>query len=124
MLAGYCEPDEGGERTPELLYGSVKMWAHLRREVIDVARCTVERLMCANGWRRVSRRKKARTTTRLRRGLRIWSHASSRAVPELAPNVLVVADFIHVPLADGSYAYTAFVIDALAGRPVTVFIHA
>jgi hypothetical protein len=26
------------------------MWAHLDRDVIEVARCAVERLMKANGW--------------------------------------------------------------------------
>lgn len=62
VLAGYYEPDADGERTPESLYGAVKMWAHLRREGIEVARCTVERLMRANGWRGVTRRKKVRTT--------------------------------------------------------------
>lgn len=29
-----------------------------------------------------------------------------------------MADFTYVPLADGSFAYTAFVIDAFAGRIV------
>lgn len=49
-LAGYYEPDEHGRRPPESLYGSLKMWAHLRRQGIEVARCTMERLMRANGW--------------------------------------------------------------------------
>jgi hypothetical protein len=43
VLAGYYQPDQDGKRKPESLYGSVKMWAHLRREGIEVARCTVER---------------------------------------------------------------------------------
>ncbi len=45
VLAGLYEPDEDGKRRPESLYGSFKMWAHLNREGIHVARCTVERLM-------------------------------------------------------------------------------
>ena len=38
------------------------MWEHLRRQGIKPARCTVERLMRANGWRGVSRARKVRTT--------------------------------------------------------------
>ena len=62
ILAGYYEPDEHGRRPPESLYGSLKMWAHLNRQGIAVARCTVERLMRANGWEGVRRVKKVRTT--------------------------------------------------------------
>ncbi len=38
------------------------MWAQLNREGIEVARCTVERLMRANGWRGVTRTNRVRTT--------------------------------------------------------------
>jgi hypothetical protein len=117
ILAGIYEPDEQGRRKPESLYGATKMWAHLRRQGIEVARCTVERLMAANGWAGVRRRKKVRTT--------IADPAAGRA-PDLvdhqftvsAPNVLLVADFTYVPLASGSFVYTAFAIDAYAGRIV------
>ena len=44
ILAGIYEPDENGRRPPECLYGSLKMWEHLNRQGITVARCTVERL--------------------------------------------------------------------------------
>ena len=113
ILAGYYEPDEDGRRRPESLYGSLKMWAHLRREGIQVARCTIERLMGANGWQGVTRTKKVRTT--------IADPADKRA-PDLvdrqfktkAPNQLVVADFTYVPMTGGWHAYTAFVVDAYA----------
>ena len=49
VLAGYYEPDSDGRRPPESLYGSLKMWAHLNRTGIQVARCTVERLMASLG---------------------------------------------------------------------------
>jgi helix-turn-helix protein len=49
VLAGYYEPDEDGRKKPESLYGSVKMWAHLQREGIPVAKSTVERLMRRHG---------------------------------------------------------------------------
>ena len=117
ILAGYYEPDENGRRRPESLYGSLKMWAHLHRDGIEVARCTVERLMRLNGWQGVTRTKKVRTT--------VSDPAASRA-PDLvdrhfnvaAPNELVVADFTYVPMATGSFAYTAFVIDAYSDRIV------
>src|SRR5699024_3359189 len=62
VLAGYYEADENGTRKPECLYGVVKMWAHLNRQGIQVAKSTVERLMRANGWHGVQRAKKPRTT--------------------------------------------------------------
>ncbi len=115
VLAGYYNPDGAGRRKPESLYGAEKMWAHLQRQGIEVARCTVERLMRNNGWRGVVRRKKVRTT--------VSDPTASRA-PDLvdrqfrvpAPNVLVVADFTYVRLVSGAFVYTAFVIDAYAGR--------
>ncbi|MFE3728328.1 IS3 family transposase [Nocardia sp. NPDC059154] len=115
ILAGFYEPDDQGRRAPESLYGAEKMWAHLQRLKIPVARCTVERLMSANGWRGVVRRKKIRTTEP--------DLAASRA-PDLvdrqfrvpAPNMLLVADFTYVRLVTGAFVYTAFVIDAYAGR--------
>src|SRR5437763_7430202 len=67
VLAGYYEPDEQGRRPPECLYGATKMWAHLNREGLEVARCTVERLMRANGWRGATRARKVRTTVVPRR---------------------------------------------------------
>jgi putative transposase len=38
------------------------MWAYLNREGIEVARCTVERLMRANEWRGATRARRVRTT--------------------------------------------------------------
>jgi putative transposase len=117
VLAGYYEPDEAGRRKPESLYGATKMWAHLQRQGIEVARCTVERLMRANGWRGVTRRKKVRTTIADPDAVRLPDLVNRHfRVP--APNVLVVADFTYVRLASGAFVYTAFAIDAYAGRIV------
>lgn len=95
VLAGFYEPDEHGRRTPESLNGATKLWAHLLRQGIDVTRCSVERLMRADGWRGVARRKKVRTT--------IADPAAARAADLVkrqfrvpAPNVLLVADFTYV----------------------------
>ncbi len=114
ILAGIYEPDERGRRPPECLYGSLKMWDYLRRQGIRVARCTVERLMRANGWRGVTRARTVRTT--------IPDPAHTRA-PDLVhrnfqadrPGQLHVADFTYVPLDGAGFGYTAFVIDAFAG---------
>lgn len=114
ILAGICEPDARGRRKPESLYGSLKMWEHLNRQGIPVARCTVERLMRAHGWRGVTRARTVRTTTP--------DPGHSRA-PDLVkrdfkaerPGQLHVADFTYVPLDGGGFGYTAFVIDAFAG---------
>lgn len=113
ILAGYYDPDSAGRKKPESLYGATKMWAHLNRQGIQVARCTVERLMRANGWRGATRAARPRTTIR-------DPHAPR--VPDLVhrqfgvdrPNQLWVADLTYVPAA-GGYLFTAFVIDAFAG---------
>ena len=62
ILSGVYEPDEKGKRPPESLYGSLKVWAYLQRQGIPVARCTVERIMAANGWRGATRARRVRTT--------------------------------------------------------------
>jgi putative transposase len=114
VLAGFYEPDEHGRRTPESLYGSVKMWAHLQRQGFPVAKSTVERLMRHRGWQGVRRQKSVRTT--------VADPAAERA-PDLVdrqfrvstPNALLVADFTYVKLVTGIFVYVAFVIDAYAG---------
>ena len=114
ILAGIYEPGPDGRRPPECLYGSLKMWEHLRRQGITVARCTVERLMRASGWRGVTRARTVRTT--------IPDPGHSRA-PDLVkrhfqaerPGQLHVADFTYVPLDGGGFGYTALVVDAFAG---------
>ena len=117
ILAGYYEPDEAGRRKPESLYGSLKMWAHLQREGIPVAKSTVERLMRRNGWQGVRRCKKVRTTIADPDAVRPPDLVDRQfGVP--APNVLVVADFTYVRLVTGVFVYVAFVIDAYAGAIV------
>jgi putative transposase len=116
VLAGYYMPDEHGRRPPESLYGSLKMWAHLNRQGIAVARCTVERLMKANGWRGVTRTKKVRTTIADPAATRA-SDLVDRQFRVEAPNRLLVADFTYVRTLTG-FCYTAFVVDAFAGRIV------
>jgi putative transposase len=100
ILAGICEPDARGRRRPESLYGSLKMWEHLNRQGITVARCTVERLMRDRGGRGVTRARTVRTTT---------PDAAHTRAPDLVkrnftaqrPGQLHVADFTYVPLDGG-----------------------
>jgi putative transposase len=101
ILAGVYEPDAAGKRSPESLYGSLKMWAHLQRQGIPVARCTVERIMRANGWHGAMRARTVRTT--------VTDPAATRA-PDLVrrrfrvsqPDELHVADFTYVPMITAS----------------------
>jgi putative transposase len=115
MLAGMSGPGRDGRRAPESLYGAVKAWGHLRRQGVTVARCTVERIMQASGWRGNTRHaRKARTTV---------PDPVAERLPDLvrrqfraeAPGRLLAADFTCVPLAPGGFAYVAFVTGACAG---------
>lgn len=117
ILAGYYEPDALGRRKPESLYGSLKMWAHLHREGIPVAKSTVERLMRANGWQGVRRQKKVRTTIPDPAAVRP-PDLVDRQFGVAATNALLVADFTYVKLVTGIFVYVAFVIDAYAGSIV------
>ena len=116
LLAAMFEPGDDGKKKPESLYGAVKAWAYLRREEgISVARCTVERLMRANGWRgNVRGPRKVRTTVPDPAHPR-HPDLVNRDFRSPAPGLLLVADFTYVPLHGGGFGYTAFVIDAFAG---------
>jgi putative transposase len=115
MLAGMFEPGRDGRRAPESLYGAVKAWGHLRRRGVSVARCTVERIMRAHGWRGNTRQAaKVRTTVPDPVAER-FPDLVRRQFQAEAPGRLLVADFTYVPLASGGFAYVTFVIDAYAG---------
>ena len=115
LLRAVFEPDARGRRRPESLYGAVKIWGWLARQDIVVARCTIERLMRANGWRGRSRgRRKVRTTVPDDAHPR-HPDLVSRDFRPPGPGRLLVADFTYVPLVTGGFVYTAFVIDAFAG---------
>jgi len=83
------------------------MWAHLRRQGIPPARCTVERWYGVHGPRTTMRDPKAAVAPDLVN----WDFRRER------PDELHVADFTSVRLAAG-LASTAFVIDAFAGTIV------
>ena len=90
-----------GRRRPESLYGSLKVWPHLQRQGITVARCTggadqVEQTVGSG----VTRAKQVRTTISdpaadrapdlVNRQLRVWG-----------PNELFFADVTYVPKDTG-----------------------
>jgi transposase InsO family protein len=98
------------------VYGVRKVWRQMKREGFDVARCTVARLMKAQGLQGVIRGRPVRTTV------------SDKAAPcplDLVnrqfraprPNVLWLSDFTYVATWQG-FVYVAFVIDAYARRIV------
>jgi len=94
------------------LYGVRKVWKQMKREQIDVARCTVARLMRNLGLRGVVNGKTIRTTS---------ADTSASRPPDLVdrnftatrPNELWVADFTYVATWRG-FIYVAFVIDVFS----------
>jgi len=94
--------------------GSRKMWLRLRGKGHDVARCTVERLMRAQGWEGASYGSKHRTTIADPTQVR-FPDLVDRNFNPVAPNRLWVADFTYCPTWTGM-VYVAFVIDAYARR--------
>jgi transposase InsO family protein len=98
------------------VYGADKVWRQLQREGIQVARCTVERLMRLQGLRGVRRGTVLRTT--------FGNTATpcpldrvNRQFKADRPNQLWVSDFTYVSTWAG-FVYVAFVIDVFARRIV------
>ncbi|BAN68420.1 transposase orfB IS3/IS911 family [endosymbiont of unidentified scaly snail isolate Monju] len=98
------------------VYGARKVWRQLNREGIEVARCTVERLMRVMGLRGVVRGRRCRTTigdTTAERPL----DRVKRQFTATRPNQLWVADITYVATWTG-FVYVAFVVDVYARRIV------
>ena len=95
------------------VYGAEKVWRQLRREAVEVARCTVERLMRSLGLRGAVRGRASKVTT--------ISDEAAVKPPDLVqrdfratrPNQLWVADLTYVATWAG-FVYVAFVIDAFS----------
>jgi putative transposase len=98
------------------VYGARKIWLQLNREEIEVARCTVARLMKDLEIQGVRRGKKVITTLP---GLveERPRDAVNRDFAADRPNALWVADLTYVATWRG-FVYVAFVIDAYARRIV------
>ena len=108
------------------VYGARKVWRQLNRECIEVARCTVERLMKRLGIQGVTRGAKCWTTVSddtLARPVDLVN----REFTATRPNQLWVADITFVATWLG-FVYVAFIIDVfapsdrgLAGQPITAY---
>ena len=98
------------------VYGARKVWRQLKREGLDVARCTVERLMKVMGLQGVIRGKVKRTTVPDKAAPCPFDHVN-RQFRANQPNVLWVSDFTYVSTWTG-FVYVAFIIDAYARRIV------
>jgi transposase InsO family protein len=98
------------------LYGARKVWHALKRAGIEVARCTVERLMREMGLKGVVRGKKV-VTTNPDTTRPCPDDKVNRAFHVERPNKLWVSDFTYVPTWSGT-VYVAFVIDVFARRIV------
>jgi len=98
------------------VYGARKVWLQLNREAIEVARCTVARLMKVLEIQGVRRGKKTFTTI-TDDALARPRDAVNRNFTVDRPNALWVADLTYVATWRG-FVYVAFVIDAYARRIV------
>jgi putative transposase len=98
------------------VYGVRKVWRQLGREGVEVARCTVARLMRQMGLQGAVRGREVRTT--------VSNPAASCPLDRVnrqfrapRPNVLWLSDFTYVATWQG-FVYVAFIIDAYARRIV------
>ncbi len=98
------------------VYGADKIWRQLGRERIEVARCTVERLMRKLGIQGVRRGKVVRTTISDSTAP-CPQDKVNRQFRADRPNQLWVSDFTYVSTWQG-WLYVAFVIDVFARRIV------
>ena len=97
-------------------FGARKMWLYLRAQGHDVARCTIERLMAAQGWTGALRAKQLKTTIPDQSDPRP-TDLVDRDFTAPAPNRLWVADFTYVATWSGT-VYVAFVFDVYSRRIV------
>jgi putative transposase len=98
------------------LYGARKMWHELWREGIEVARCTVERLMRSAGLVGVRRGRRVITTRPDPAVVRPPDRVQRNFHAE-RPNQLWVVDFTYCPTWSGT-AFSAFVTDVFSRRIV------
>ena len=99
------------------VYGARKVWRQLRVEGVEVARCTVERLMREMGLRGVVRGRAFKVTTTSDESATRPDDLVNRRFKATRPNQLWVADITYVATWAG-FAYVAFVTDVFARRIV------
>ncbi len=89
------------------------MWRQLRREKVEVARCTVERLMREMGLCGAVRGRAFKTTTTADQAAKRPPDLVQREFAATRPNELWVADITYVATWAG-FVYVAFVIDVFS----------
>jgi putative transposase len=99
------------------VYGARKVWRQLRREGHPAARCTVERLMRAEGLAGAVRGRTRRTTIPADEMTTRPADLLDRDFSAAAPNRRWVADITYVATWSG-FVYVAFVIDLFSRRIV------
>lgn len=99
--------DESGQR-----YGARKVWEQLKRDLVEIPRCRVERLMRKHGLVGVVRDKGIRTTVRDPK-VPCPKDLVKRQFHADRPNQLWVSDFTYVSTWAG-FVYVAFVVDVFA----------
>lgn len=95
------------------VYGARKIHAELNREGVQVARCTVERLMKAEGLRGIPREKIRKTTNGDSAQTERPEDLVKRKFTATGPNQLWVADLTYVRTHAG-WTYVAFVLDVFS----------
>lgn len=98
------------------VYGARKIWHQLHREGTVLARCTVERLMRADGLQGVVRSQRP-ITTHPDTAAPCAEDLVQRQFTADRPNQLWVADFTYVATLRG-FVYVAFVLDVFSRRIV------
>ena len=98
------------------VYGARKVWRQLQRDDVNVARCTVERLMRGMGLRGAVRGRSFKTTTSSDTDARPRDLVQRR-FRAVRPNQLWVADITYVATW-GGFVYVAFVADVFSRRVV------
>ena len=98
------------------VYGVRKVWRQLNREDMEVARCSVDRLMKNLGIHGVVRGRRVKTTVP-NEALDRPMDLVNRAFQASRPNALWVADLTYVATWRG-FVYVAFIIDVFARRIV------
>ena len=99
------------------VYGVRKVWRQLKREKVDVARCTVARLMGQMGLEGARRGKRFKKTTVVDEAAHRPADLVERDFTADRPNQLWVADLTYVPTWVG-FAYVAFITDVFSRKIV------
>lgn len=95
------------------VYGAKKVWKQLNREKVDVAHCTVRRLMKDEGLSGARRGRQFKLTTISDENQHRPSDLVDRQFAAPAPNRLWVADLTYVKTFTG-WVYVAFIIDVFS----------